>query len=635
MLVLIGLPTLVIYLLGLGLTLGHFSRVARDDVERETSRLARNYAAQFDAAFRETASIAQTTANHVTVEPAITEEQIFAVLEANTLQNDAIYGAAMAFEPGSHPNAADLYSPYVHRAGGALNRMNIDRAVYDWYADPTYQWWGRAKAENRGLWTDPYFDEGAGDVLMVTYSAPFYEGAGGPFRGITTVDIMLPTFQEQIGQQILAEQQFAIVTPDGVFVSSANPDDILNRSLYDLPRELGRQDLVEAIDGMLDGSSGVTVLDGWKAETGDRSGTQWVFYAPIRSNGWTFLAVISQREALAPVRSAIALGAVALAVTLALIIGAIWFVAGRITRPVERLRASVLRVAGGDLDAHVEGVTTSDEIGELAQSFNTMTDELRTNVQRLAVEQAHRAKVEGDLETARHIQQGLLPKHPPVVAGFEIAGWNQPAEQTGGDYYDLRALPSGNVLAAIADVTGHGIGPALITAAFRAYLRAAAAHPGITLAEVLANMNRFLDADTPDGRFVTAAVCVLDPRTRTMEMLSAGQAPLLFYEAKTGEVHNWDADSFPFGVDPDVKYTDPRVIRFEPGDTLVLATDGFFEWANADRQLFGTDRMIDAVKRNAHLQPDEMIKEYYDEVRTFGAGVAQNDDLTAVIIKAV
>ena len=85
---------------------------------------------------------------------------------------------------------------------------------------------------------------------------------------------------------------------------------------------------------------------------------------------------------------------------------------------------------------------------------------------------AQREKVEGDLEMARGIQRGLLPESAPSVDGYEIAGWNQPADQTGGDYYDLLRFPTGQLLVAIADVTGHGIGPALITAVFRAYLRA-------------------------------------------------------------------------------------------------------------------------------------------------------------------
>ncbi|MCB9848921.1 MAG: SpoIIE family protein phosphatase [Phycisphaeraceae bacterium] len=631
MLVLIGLPTLAIYLVGLGLTLAHFSRVAKQDVEREMTRLARNYAAQFDAAFRETAAIATTTANHVSIDPGLSEEQIFELLESNVRQNDAIYGAAMAFEPGERDSGGDLYSPYVHRDGEALRRMNIGRGVYDWYRDSRYQWWGRAKQEDRGIWTDPYFDEGAGNVLMVTYSAPLRRV--GAFIGVTTVDIMLPTFQDRIGRHILAEQEFAIVTRDGVFVSSTHPEDILRRSISDLPALQGRDDLEPAIERIIAGEPGVEVFDARAGAAGARRGRQWVFHAPIESTGWNFIAIVSERQALAEVRAGVALGAAALAATLALIIGAIWFIAGRITRPVERLRSTVLRVASGDLDARVEGPATGDEIGELAQSFNTMTQELRANVDRLAIERARREKFEGDLRIAREIQQGLLPRSAPKVPGFEIAGWNQPADQTGGDYYDLLAMPNGVVLVAIADVTGHGIGPALISSVCRAYLRAAASNPGAPLAGIMERINRFLYTDIPADRFVTAAIGFLDPHSRSMSLLSAGQAPLLYYEAASGEVRFWKADSYPLAVTSEIEFQQTRSIRFEPGDTLILATDGFFEWADASREMFGLDRMMGSIRRHHTLDPDSMIRAIYDDVRAHSGSTPQQDDLTAIIVK--
>src|SRR5262249_10363402 len=144
-------------------------------------------------------------------------------------------------------------------------------------------------------------------------------------------------------------------------------------------------------------------------------------------------------------------------------------------------------------------------------------------------------KIERDLDLARQIQHGLLPRAAPDTPGFEIEGWNKPADQTGGDYFDWMALPDGGTLITLADVTGHGIGPALIVSVCRAYMRAAAAaHSGVALEAALSRVNDLLEVDMPPGRFVTAAVGVLVPDENEMSLVSAGQAPLFFYHAATG-----------------------------------------------------------------------------------------------------
>jgi len=242
-------------------------------------------------------------------------------------------------------------------------------------------------------------------------------------------------------------------------------------------------------------------------------------------------------------------------------------------------------------------------------------------------------RLEHDLDIARSIQQGLLPSSPPEIDGFEIAGWSQPADQTGGDYFDWLELPDGRTIITLADVTGHGIGPALIVAVCRAYMRAAAGSGAVDLQEALGRVNDLLHVDIPEGRFVTAAVGIIDPAKGTMSMLSAGQAPLLFYEAVSGKVHNWDADDVPLGIMSGVKFDKPREIDFATGDVLVLTTDGFFEWANPRREQYGTTRMVNFLKANHALAPQAFIDELYKAVLVHAEGTEQADDLTAVVIR--
>ena len=135
-------------------------------------------------------------------------------------------------------------------------------------------------------------------------------------------------------------------------------------------------------------------------------------------------------------------------------------------------------------------------------------------------------QLEREMDIARSIQLGLLPKDLPDVPGFEIAGWSKPADETGGDYFDWLTLPDGRTIISIADVTGHGIGPALIVAACRAYFRAVAMNDQ-SLEEVVLHVNQLLTHDLPPAKFITAVVGILDPKEHAMQMFSAGHGPLL------------------------------------------------------------------------------------------------------------
>jgi sigma-B regulation protein RsbU (phosphoserine phosphatase) len=626
MTVLIVLPTLVVYVGALWLTMGHLRRDAQAEIGRAMTRQAANYAARFDGAFREAAAIATTTAGFMEIRPDLAEGDIFAQLRANVRRNPVVYGAAMAFEPGTYKQDETLFCPYVYRRGDTLEQMNIGREVYDWYFDTQWQWWHRPKATGRATWTDPYFDEGAGNVLMVTFSAPFERR--GRFRGVTTVDIMLSALDEQVGRAIVDDLDYVILTADGRYVSHADPALIMGASVFERLEAIGRPDVAVVAREIVSGEAGEATLDGW-----DSPERQWVFYAPIESTGWAFAARLPERVALAGVRTRMTIASIALGVTLLLIVLCIALAAAHITRPIGLLRRKVLQIAGGDLEARVDGVPAGDELGDLAEAFNRMTADLRSHVDRLADEQAAREKIERDLDLARDIQRGLMPTDQPRTPGYEIAGWNQAAEQTGGDYFDWLELPDGRTIFSLADVTGHGIGPALIVAVCRAYMRAAATSPHVDLGEALTRVNDLLHADTPSDRFVTAVVGTLDPAKHQITMISAGQAPILYYEAATGEVHSWRADDLPLGIMDGVSFSETRRIDPRPGDVLVLTTDGFFEWQDAAGEQYGTSRLEAFVRERHDLAPQALIDALHASVLEHAGGTEQADDLTAVVIR--
>jgi len=245
---------------------------------------------------------------------------------------------------------------------------------------------------------------------------------------------------------------------------------------------------------------------------------------------------------------------------------------------------------------------------------------------------AEKQRIQRDLSIARDIQQGLLPREQPVVEGFDIAGWNQPADETGGDSFDFLPLDDGRLAIALADATGHGIGAAMVMAETRALFRALVTQNG-NLAEVMPRVNALLCMDLPEGKFNTAFFGLLAPAQHRVAFLSAGQGPILAYSAASGEVSELDTHGLPLGMMADADYDPITTLEMAPGDVLVLLTDGFYEWDRPDGEQFGTARMAAILQQHHALPAAEFIRLAYEAVIEFSAGTKQGDDLTAVVVR--
>jgi serine phosphatase RsbU (regulator of sigma subunit) len=263
--------------------------------------------------------------------------------------------------------------------------------------------------------------------------------------------------------------------------------------------------------------------------------------------------------------------------------------------------------------------------------------EFRTQVEAALREAETRRQMEHlqhDLEVARSIQQSLLPHSMPAVNGWDIAAWNQPADQTGGDYYDWQPLPNGKFLAALADVTGHGIGPALLASVCRAYARSNFRSQESFL-KAMEEINTAVAADVQEGRFITFVAAVFGPDDSSIELLSAGHAPLFMYWLKRDRFELMEAQALPLGISDAFLSEPPQTLQMGPGDLLVLATDGFFEWANARDERFGADRLSASLRANSNKPASEIIASLYQDVLQFAGGTKQMDDLTAIVLKRV
>lgn len=293
------------------------------------------------------------------------------------------------------------------------------------------------------------------------------------------------------------------------------------------------------------------------------------------------------------------------------------------------------------IDGHLTGVlqllnkadgpfTTDDE--ELARTLGALAG-VALQRQLLLDEYALKRKLVHDLEVAREIQQSILPDAPPPCEGFDIAGWNRPADQTGGDAYDFIDLGNGRVGLIAGDATGHGIGPALVAAGCRAMIRALSKNsPDLT--SILDTTNALLAQDLAGSRrFMTLCMAIVDAPASTITVASAGHGPLLLYRAATDAFDELEVSGPPLGLFDGMTYAPSAPVQLKAGDMFAVPTDGFYEYANEGGDFFGTER-IKAVLRAERGEASAAIAErLYRAVLDFAGRAPQLDDMTVVVVK--
>jgi sigma-B regulation protein RsbU (phosphoserine phosphatase) len=241
-------------------------------------------------------------------------------------------------------------------------------------------------------------------------------------------------------------------------------------------------------------------------------------------------------------------------------------------------------------------------------------------------------RLEGQLEVARQVQLELLPANDPILSGFDISAYNFPTEEVSGDYYDWVRIHDDQIGIVIADVAGKGVPAALLMAFLRASLRAAT-HIGYAPQISMSKVNYLLWESIERNQFVTAFYGILDATNRTLAYANAGHNPPLLLKAD-GKADFLTQGAVPLGMFRETRYHE-YYLTIEPGDVLVLYTDGVTESVNAHEVEFGRERLLRSVKAARNLTAREMISAIKKDISDWTDGLGSNDDVTIFVIKAL
>lgn len=500
------------------------------------------------------------------------------------------------------------------------------------YDPRTRNFYLRAKELNRTVWLPPYmFYEG---VPGITCASPVFD-AEHKLRGVVTVDFNLMALSEFIARlSISPHSRVFLYTADGALLAYSNGSagatdstsqpsrlrrlDEVRDSLIQSFAKADRRGTVRATDEITFQSFELRDHgdDYLASTTAFRIGQDLVWVIGVIAPKSDFLGEVwrSQRIGLLLAGGVLLFG-VFLAVAMA----------RRVSGPVVALIGYMQRVGGGDLDASIQ-LKGSREFRELSGSLQRMIADLRD-----------RLRLRQSLNIAMQVQQRLLPQSCPQVQGLDIAGHSTYCDETGGDYYDFLAwdeAASNSLLIAVGDVMGHGVAAALIMAGARAVLRDRAEMSG-SLSELINRMNRLITADHEGRRFMTMHLSALNTRTGTYRWVCAGHDPALIYDPRTSEFVEFETYNMPLGLDEDAAYEEHSYDGLRPGHIILIGTDGVWETPNQSEELFGKDRLRDAIRAIADRPAAEICEEIVRRVNEFRGDRRPTDDVTFVVIKVL
>jgi sigma-B regulation protein RsbU (phosphoserine phosphatase) len=305
-----------------------------------------------------------------------------------------------------------------------------------------------------------------------------------------------------------------------------------------------------------------------------------------------------------------------------------------ITGAVHSLYEGTQRVMQGEF-SHLIQVKGRDQIAELSTSFNSMTQ----NLERLLAVAKEKERMQAEIEIARGVQDQLYPKAPPVFESLQVLGMCHPARMVSGDYYDYQ-LVDGKLAIAIGDVAGKGISAALLMATIQAAMRMelrASADPGASMnglrfstARMVSELNQQLHATTSPEKYATFFFAIYDQQTGLMTYTNAGHLqPVLIRDGASTllDVNGTVVGAFPFS-----QYEESK-LELRSGDLLVCYTDGITEPENEYGEMFGEDRLIELVSKNADRDEAQIIESVMDSVRQWTGVPALSDDMTVLLAR--
>lgn len=366
-------------------------------------------------------------------------DSLYSVVRHMLAANPIISGSSIAFEPDFYPGRGHFFSPYAYRTAGgdsiAVKQLGTDNYDYhhmDWYQIP--------KLLDKPYWSEPYFDDGGGEIIMTTYSLPLYDSTGRMYA-VFTADISLEWLTQMVNSlQLYPHSYNLMIGRSGAYLAHPDPDRILDETIFTSTLDVADTAITALGRRMTEGGEGFVTI-----HNGDSLSTSYIFYAPVKRSGWSMAVACTYKDIFSGVDSMRTRVLVIAGIGLLLLLLFCLYDIRQLVRPLERLADATQTIAQGNLTAPLPPLHRSgDEMEKLYDSFRHMQHSLADYMDELARTTANKERIESELRIASDIQMGMIPKtFPPFPdrRDIDLYAMLTPAREVGGR--PLRLLRGG------------------------------------------------------------------------------------------------------------------------------------------------------------------------------------------------
>jgi PAS domain S-box-containing protein len=360
------LPVVIIYVIIMSLNLNKIRKLENEKIHSQIIGYADKYATYIDLQLKEAAQLAEITAACMEDYPGLPSKGIYTLLENNLKLDHFVFGSAVCFMPYQYSKNIRLFARYAYRDGNFIKTSDPTTEGYD-YTDKKQEYWHIPKSTGNAVWTTPYFDKGGGNILMSTYSVPFFKNK--KFLGVATVDIPLEPLRELIDFELPKEFSFFLIGKNGKYVYS-NFKEYINKSYSTINRTYKNSSIDDILKAPKEDKTGIIHIKNLKTNEGDI-----LAYTSIESTNWTLIITLPNSLAHMVIAKQFFRSLIFLGIILIITVIGLFWISAKITAPVKRLNNAVKRFSNGDFSVKIK-VESNDEIGELAFSFNKLGGDL-------------------------------------------------------------------------------------------------------------------------------------------------------------------------------------------------------------------------------------------------------------------
>jgi len=603
-----------------------------DEIEEDAINLARYYSKSVDEILAEIVVTTRIMAGQMEIqygsdyvgEAGELEPYIKDIVDANPFIDCAVIG----FEPFMFDKKIEKYAPYYYENNYRFNEKDYNYFEREWYKD--------AKESGKPVWTEPYYAYYDENLMMVTYSEPFFKD--GKFMGAVGMDVSLERLRNEIGKLKLLDTGYGfVVSKDGFLISYPDKTKGLGNNISEFSQEVAKK-----IDNIIN-----LKPDEWiflKTKDPLRQERSWIILRPLRTYSNRILGVKTimgsigfvypEKEILwriyALQRKAVYTAIIGLIVLLVIIIT----ISNSIAGPITRLAEGVMKVAKGDLDHKLSEKATFAEVEELQAAFNKMSQDLKVYIKNLGQAIESKERIESELRIAHDIQMGIVPKtFPPFPSypEFDIYAVLKSAKEVGGDFYDFFFMDDERLCFLIGDVSDKGVPASLLMAVTKTMIKMMS-KDSKGPDEILGKVNKEIAHDNDSCMFITIFCGILNIKTGEVSYANAGHLPPVVLRSSREIRFLEDASAAAIGIAEDTVYKTGSV-RLEPGDALCMYTDGVTEAFDEKRRLFGRERLKDKILAAAHKPIRGIVDGICSGVDEFSKGMPQSDDIAVLSIK--